>query len=131
MSLPPSPTDHVCVESPPSPLASRLVGLTRSLDRCVTTGEWAPTALERSLARRLVVGSAGDLQPAPALIRSVIWEGNIPLCHENGGRFVSLLGLSLTVAESAEPDRAPALTRVRELLERLTEGTPALATPGA
>ncbi|MET8561088.1 hypothetical protein ABZV75_11050 [Streptomyces flaveolus] len=54
----------------------------------MATAEWAPTALERSLARRLVVGSAGD-------------------------------DLQLT----------PALTRVRELLERLTDRTPAPATP--
>ncbi|MEV5148628.1 hypothetical protein [Streptomyces sp. NPDC052727] len=128
MPLPQSMTDHATAESTPSPHAARLVGLTTALDRCVTTGEWAPTALERSLARRLAVGSAGGLQPTPALIRSVLWEGNIPLCHENEGRLASLLGLSLTVAESAEPDRAPALTRVRELLERLTERTPAPAT---
>lgn len=96
-----------------------LVELAAALDQDAATGAWTPTPLERSLARRLVIGSAGDLQLTPALLRSALWEGGVTLAHENGGRFGSLLGLSFSVAESSEPERDSALTRVREMMERV------------
>ncbi|POX64433.1 hypothetical protein C3492_05155 [Streptomyces sp. Ru62] len=96
-----------------------LTELAAALEQDAITGEWTPTALERSLARRLVIGSAGDLQLTAGLLRSALWEGSVALAHENGGRFGSLLGLSFSVAESSEPHRDSALTRVRDTMERV------------
>ncbi|MFH9089701.1 hypothetical protein [Streptomyces sp. NPDC017673] len=108
-------------DSPPSAPVSPsglLSELTAALEQDAATGKWTPTALEQSLARHIVVGSAGTLQLTPALLRSALWEGSTALAHENGGRFASLLGLSFSVAESSEPDRDSALARVRHLMER-------------
>ncbi|CAM5641742.1 MULTISPECIES: hypothetical protein [Streptomyces] len=103
--------------APVSP-SGLLAELTAALEQDAAAGKWTPTALEKSLARHIVVGSAGALRLTPALLRSALWEGSTALVHENGGRFGSLLGLSFSVAESSEPDRDGALTRVRDMMER-------------
>ncbi|MER6066375.1 hypothetical protein ABT167_35480 [Streptomyces sp. NPDC001792] len=116
----PEPLPADAPVAPASVSSSALLAeLATALEQDAVTGAWAPTALERSLARHLVIGSAGDLQLTAALLRSALWEGSAALAHENGGRFGSLLGLSFTVAESSEPDRAGALTRVRDVMERV------------
>ncbi|GLX49103.1 hypothetical protein Shyhy01_20530 [Streptomyces hygroscopicus subsp. hygroscopicus] len=111
--------EPLALASPAASPSSLLAELATALEHDGVTGEWTPTALERSLARRLVIGSAGDLQLTPGLLRSALWEGSVALAHENGGRFGSLLALSFSVAESSEADRDDVLTRVRKVMERV------------
>ncbi|MGV9935254.1 hypothetical protein ACWDY4_32530 [Streptomyces olivaceoviridis] len=103
----------------------RLGELTAALAEDLDEGRWAPAALERTLASRLLVACAGDGQFTPARLRETLWEGSVALPYAGGGRLARLLAQLCTVTAQPTPDAGPALSAGARLLERVAQGAPA------
>ena len=100
------------------PAADRLSELTAALAQDLAAGSWCPGPLERSLARRLLLASAGDGELTADRVRTVLWEGAVAVHHVGEGRLASLLGQLVAVAVARTPD-AGAGSGARLLLERI------------
>ncbi|MFD3675611.1 hypothetical protein [Streptomyces sp. NPDC058613] len=108
-----TPTDRNTYTDPTEPAAS-VGGLARDLDDDLTAGRWTPTHLDRSLARYLVVATAGDGQLTAERLRTALWEGGEPLLRQPDSRFASLLAQLVPGAASVLDDAT-----VHALLRRL------------
>ncbi|MEU1517179.1 hypothetical protein ABZ490_34365 [Streptomyces sp. NPDC005811] len=96
-----------------------LVKLTAALAQELAAGTWRPGPLERSLARRLLIASAGDHELTADRVRDVLREGAVAVFYVGGGRFAALLGQLAAVAEAPEADATDAGAGARSLLERI------------
>lgn len=103
----------------------RLVELTAVLAEDLDEGRWAPAALERTLASRLLVACAGDGQFTPVRLRETLWEGSVALAYAGGGRLARLLAQLCAATAHPAPDAEPALSAGARLVERVAHGTPA------
>ncbi|KMS67436.1 MULTISPECIES: hypothetical protein [Streptomyces] len=103
----------------------RLDELTGALAEDLDEGRWAPAALERTLASRLLVACAGDGQFTPARLRETLWEGSVALTYAGGGRLARLLAQLCAVTAHPAPHAEPALSAGARLLERVAQGASA------
>jgi hypothetical protein len=103
----------------------RLDELTAALAEDLDEGRWAPGALERTLASRLLVACAGDGQFTPARLRETLWEGSVALAYAGGGRLARLLAQLCAVTAHPAPDAEPELSAGARLLERVAQDVPA------
>ncbi|CAM5526120.1 MULTISPECIES: hypothetical protein [Streptomyces] len=103
----------------------RLDELTAALAEDLDEGRWAPAALERTLASRLLVACAGDGQFTPARLRETLWEGSVALPYAGGGRLARLLAQLCAVTAHPAPGAEPALSTGARLLERVAQDAPA------
>ncbi|MEU8521231.1 hypothetical protein [Streptomyces sp. NBC_01216] len=76
----------------PEPLTvERARGLLDDLMTDFRTGEWRPTTLESRVADMLLTSTAGDGLLTSRRIRVALWEGNLAMTHDNGGRLAQAL----------------------------------------
>ncbi|MCY0935177.1 hypothetical protein [Streptomyces sp. H34-S4] len=114
MTTPSDATAHAD-RTEPAESASSAGGSARELTDDLTAGRWTPTRLDRSLARYLVVASAGDGQLTAERLRAALREGGEPLLRQPDNRFASLLARLVPGPVSVLDDAT-----VHALLRRLT-----------
>ncbi|MEU6807656.1 hypothetical protein ABZ920_01245 [Streptomyces sp. NPDC046831] len=100
-----------------APAAGRLAELTAALAQDLADGAWSPGPLERRLAHRLLVATAGDQELTADRIRVTLWEGAVALHHVGDGRLAAQLAHLFAVADV--PGATAARTEARALLERV------------
>ncbi|MGC9542828.1 hypothetical protein [Streptomyces sp. UG1] len=106
-----------------APAVGRLAELTAALAQDLADGAWSPGPLERRLAHRLLVASAGDQELTADRLRDTLWEGDVALHHVGEGRLAALLAHLFAIANASDAPGAPgataARTEARALLERV------------
>ncbi|WP_346186524.1 hypothetical protein [Streptomyces osmaniensis] len=109
-------TEQKAVDSMPH---ERLTALSAALTQDLDRGAWAPGALERTLAARLLVACAGDGQFTPVRLREILWEGSLALTYAGGGRLAHLLADLHEATAHPVPGADAALAGAARLLERV------------
>ncbi|MFF8675309.1 TetR/AcrR family transcriptional regulator [Streptomyces sp. NPDC015242] len=113
---PPDPSPH----SHPDSVPGRLKALMRDLRH----GAWRPTPLENRLAETLARSAAGTGSLSAVGIRAALWEGSMTAIHENGGRFITLLGDLLPLVEKPDATALHTAGLALDLVETITQTAP-------
>ncbi|MCY0952979.1 hypothetical protein [Streptomyces sp. H27-S2] len=66
------------------------------------SGAWTPTPLERRVAGLLITSTAVDGTVTGGRVRTALWEGNLTMIEDNGGRFASVLADLVPVLDEPE-----------------------------
>ncbi|MCX4745627.1 hypothetical protein OG455_08850 [Kitasatospora sp. NBC_01287] len=99
--------------SPPAAPAAGIAGLGAAL----AAGGWTPSALERTLARRLATAATGTGLLTASALREAFHEGTEAFLRENGGHLAALLATGLAAIEADGSD--PAAAALPALLRRI------------
>ncbi|MFJ3817668.1 methyltransferase domain-containing protein [Streptomyces sp. NPDC090056] len=102
-----NPIPGLLVGTRPVPGADRVRTAARTLAADLAGGRWTPTALERSLAGRLLTSAPDGSFLTARAVRDVFWEGSEAFTRENDGRLAALLADAVPLLE-AEPGSEPA-----------------------
>ncbi|MEV1052908.1 hypothetical protein [Streptomyces sp. NPDC049887] len=84
-------------------------------------GRWVPSPLERRIAERLVLATAGDGQLTKTRIRAAFREGSCAFLQDNGGRLAALLGDLLPQVSGVGPAPQETLADAHALLTRVAD----------
>ncbi|MFE4637716.1 hypothetical protein ACFRJ1_30670 [Streptomyces sp. NPDC056773] len=85
------------------------------------SGEWTPTPLEQRVAGFLLTSTAADGMVTGGRVRAALWEGNLTMIQDNGGRFASVLADLAPVLDEPELTSLDVVDAAGELVTAVAE----------